>query len=238
MASRFTRLEAGLVQRLRTPLLVQRYLDTLPYNHEQKGATLRTFRGTLRAGTAHCLEAALSAATVMETHGWPPLLLDLRSRDDLDHVLFLFNRNGRWGTVGRSRDPGLHGRKAVFADVEALVRSYLLPFIDFTGRLIGYSVYDLAELRRCDWRLSSRNVWAVERALIAKRGRRLQTCDDEYKRWHQRYVRYRRRYPERQPLYYPNRRSWLSAGPRPGVVLVPERASVLRRPAGRGKMPP
>ena len=108
---------------------------------------------------------------------------------------------------------GLHGRKPVFRDVQSLVRSYVLPFIDFSGRLRGWSVYDLRQLKRCNWRFSTRNVWAVSDALNAHRGRRLQTSDAEYERWYARYVRYRERYPDRKPSYYPNRWTWLTAGP-------------------------
>ena len=47
-----------------------RVLNDLPYNQEPGGrATLRSFRGVVRHGCAHCLEAALFAATVLEQHG-------------------------------------------------------------------------------------------------------------------------------------------------------------------------
>ena len=205
----FTPRERRLVESLRTPRQVQRWLENLRYNHEESGPTLRTLRGVLRARAAHCLEAALSAATILEHHGHPPLLLDLRSQDRLDHVVLLMRHRGLYGAVARSRDPGLHGRKTVFASLEDLVRSYVLPFIDATGRIVGYSTYDLREARRCDWRLSHRNVWRIERILQDNRGRRLATPDAEYERWHARYLAFRTRYPERKPVYYPGRDAWL-----------------------------
>ena len=62
--SAFTAAERRLIQRLSTPSAVQRYLNALPYNTEPPPgrATLRSFRGVVRHGTAHCLEAALSSA--------------------------------------------------------------------------------------------------------------------------------------------------------------------------------
>src|SRR5687767_4247807 len=120
--SAFNRKERRLVDRLRTPTQVQRYLNALPYNTEPPPgrATLRSFRGVVRHHTAHCLEAALAAAVVMEQHGYPPLLLSFESIDDLDHVLFVYRARGRWGSIGRSRDPGLHGRRPVFPTARAL----------------------------------------------------------------------------------------------------------------------
>src|SRR5439155_23798239 len=110
----FTPAERRLIARLRTPNLMQRYLNRLPYNSEPRGETLRSFRQVLRHGKAHCSEAALLAACVLEQHGYPPLLMTFESVDLLDHVIFVYRARGRWGSVARSRDPGLHGRKPVF----------------------------------------------------------------------------------------------------------------------------
>jgi hypothetical protein len=62
----FTAAERRVVARLRTPAAVQHWLNDLPYNTEKGGETLRSFRGVVRRGTAHCLEAALAAAVVLE----------------------------------------------------------------------------------------------------------------------------------------------------------------------------
>ena len=97
-------------------------------------ATLRSFRGVVRHRTSHCLEAALAAAVILEQHGYPPLVLSFESIDELDHVIFVYRQNRRWGSVARSRDPGLHGRKPVFATPRALALSYVDPYVDYTGR--------------------------------------------------------------------------------------------------------
>ncbi len=136
----FTPAERRLIRRLRTPMAVQRFLNRLPYNTEPGGDTLRSFRQVARRGTAHCLEAALFAACVLEQHGYPPLLMGLELVDLLDHVIFVYRHRGRWGSVARSRDPGLHGRKPVFRSPRALAESYFDPYIDYTGRVTGYSV--------------------------------------------------------------------------------------------------
>jgi hypothetical protein len=159
----FTDKELRVIDALRTPRQVQKYLRRFPYNWEK---TLRTFRGVVASGRAHCLEAVLFAATVLEQHGYPALALDLESVDGLDHVLFIYRQDGRWGTVARSRDEGLHGRKPVFATVRALVDSYMDPYVDGSGRLKGFAVAHLDDLVNIDWRLGQTNVWSVEQALI------------------------------------------------------------------------
>lgn len=162
----FTLEEYRLVRRLRNPDAVQRWLNALPYNTEKGGDTMRTFRGVVRTRTAHCLEAALFAAVTLEQHGYAPLVLGFESVDLLDHVIFAYRTSTGWGSVARSRDPGLHGRKPVFPTARALALSYTEGYIDYTGRIKGYAVVDLRTLDPYNWRLASGNVWKVERLLI------------------------------------------------------------------------
>src|SRR2546421_13010136 len=82
----------------------------------------------------------------------PPLLLDLESWDLLDHVIFVFQKNGLWGSIARSRDPGLHGRKPVFRNLRQLVWSYFDPYIDMTGRINGYGLTTLYDPGKYDCR--------------------------------------------------------------------------------------
>ena len=204
----FTLRERRLLTRLRTPTDVQHWLNALPYNNESDGETLRSFRGVVRHGTAHCLEAALAAAVALEPRGYPPLVLSFESVDQLDHVIYVYRRGGRWGSIARSRDPGLHGRKPVFRTARALALSYVEPYVDFTGRITGYAVVDLrATLGRYDWRLSDRNVWKVEQMLIDYPHRAIVTSDARIDRLRAWYFRYRRVHG-RKPVEYRGRDRW------------------------------
>lgn len=196
--------------RLGTPRRVQQFLNRLPYNTEPPPgrATLRSFRGVVRHHTVHCLEAALTAATILEQHGYPPLVLSFESIDELDHVIFVYRKNGRWGSVARSRDPGLHGRKPVFVSPQALALSYVDPYVDFTGRVKGYAVVDLRTLGTYDWRLSETNVWKVERMLLETPHKPIRTSDSRYKQLLARYRQFRTRFPELKPLDYRGRETW------------------------------
>jgi len=201
--------EWAVIQKYRTPRQVQQFLRALPYNWEKQGETLRTFRGVVRHWSAHCLEGAVTAATILEQHGYPPLLLDFESQDKLDHVLFLFRERGRYGTVARSRDVGLHGRKPVFRTLRQLVMSYVDPYVDGSGRITGYGVFDLRTLRHCDWRLSPQNVWAVERALIKFPHKKLKTSEARYRAMLRRFLAFRKKYPHRPAAFYASRHQWL-----------------------------
>jgi hypothetical protein len=205
----FTAAERRLVRRLRTPAAVQAWLNALPYNTEPPPdpATLRSFRGVARHRTANCIEAALTAAVILEQHGYPPLVMSLESVDQLDHVLFIYRARGHWGSVARSRDPGLHGRRPVFRTLRSLAVSYFDPYIDHTGCITAYGWVDLGVLGRYDWRLSTRNVWKVERMLFEIPHRPIRVSPVRVARLRAKYRAYRETHDGRKPLYY-DRSRW------------------------------
>jgi len=144
---------------------------------------------------------------ILEHHGWPPLVMSFESIDELDHVLFVYRRKGLWGSIGRSRDPGLHGRKPVFATPRSLALSYVDPYVDFSGRITGYTIANLRDLGNYDWRLSEGNVWKVERMLLELPHRPLRSSDARIDRLRRRYREYRARHG-RKPIYYSRMDRW------------------------------
>jgi len=213
----FTPAERRLINRLRTPAAVQAYLNALTYNTEPppEPATLRPFRGVVRHRTANCIEAALSAAVILEQHAYPPLVMSLESIDELDHVIFVYQSKGRWGSIAKSRDPGLHGRRPVFRSLRALAQTYLEPYVDRTGAIKAYGSVDLNVMGGYDWRLAQHNVWKVERMLFEIPHRPLRLPAATVARLREKYVAYLDAHSGRKPLYY-DRSTWT---PIPGHFL-------------------
>ena len=206
---RFTIAEWKLIEGLNTPSKVQRYFSSLPYNWEKNGSTIRSFREFVKRNEVHCLEAAVGAAVILEQHGYPPLLMDLESQDLLDHVIYIFKENGCWGSVARSRDTGLHGRKAVYRSLRELALSYFDPFVDFTGRLKGYGVTNLYDLGNYDWRFSPRKMTKIENHLREMGHKPIRSSDTRYEQLLARFRQYKKRFPDRSPSYYDNRSTWM-----------------------------
>lgn len=182
-----------LSRRLKTPAQVQKFLREMPYNREKKGETLRSARAALRAGTAHCFEAAFLAAAILERHGYPPTVLSFESKDGLDHVLFVFRHEGKWGAIGRSRDEGLHGRAPVFRSLRDLTWSYYDPYVDGSGKITAYQIAHLDDTG-VDWRGAAKSVWKAERYLIDLKHRPLRSSM-------RRYRQLLKNYRERGPLH-------------------------------------
>lgn len=196
---------ARLIQKMHTPAHVQAWLTSLSYNPTE---TMHGFHGVVETKKAHCLEGALSAATILEHYGFPPLILDLQSKDYLDHTLFIFQHHGRWGAVGKSRDVGLDGRKAVFKTVRALVQSYAAAYIDDHAELFGYGVLDLRSVSP-RWRTSRRGLWYIEETLRTMPHQRFRTPPSFLKYWRTKQHAWRLAHPNTPFPSYPQQQTWL-----------------------------
>src|SRR5688572_7877015 len=149
----------------------------------------------------------------LEQHGYPPLVLSFESIDLLDHVIFVYRTPSGWGSVARSRDPGLHGRKPVFATPRALALSYFDEYIDFTGGIKAYAVVDLRVLGNYEWRLADGNVWRVERLLLDWPHRRITYSKPRVNRLRRRYRAFRKARGYKPWNYYKRRDRWTELPP-------------------------
>jgi hypothetical protein len=110
--------------------------------------------------------------------------------------------------VARSRDPGLHGRKPVFATPRALAMSYIDPYIDLTGRVTGYAVVNLRAMGNYDWRLADTNVWKVERMLLDYPHRSIASSNRHVNALRARYRAFKKQFPGKKPLFYRRKDRW------------------------------
>lgn len=178
MKNKNTAIFLKLARKLKTPKKVQEFLKTFKYN---KKDTLRSAYVCLKSNEAHCMEAAMLAAAILEPLGYPTLIISFESIDGLDHVIFVFKEKGKWGSVGRSRDQGLHGRAPKFSSIKSLALSYFDPYVDSTGKITAYQLANLDETKT-DWRFSKKNVWKAERYLLELKHIKIKSSAQKYKK--------------------------------------------------------
>jgi hypothetical protein len=160
--------EFAVLRRLDTPRKIQTFLYGLKQNFELGGETCRSVRRVLRERNAHCIEGAMLAACALWVHGEPPLLMDMRAVRDYDHVVALFRRHGRWGSISKTNGIGLRWRDPVYESLRELAMSY---FHEYTNRrdhktLREYSVpYDLRGLDPAIWVTGEKQAWIVAEKL-------------------------------------------------------------------------
>ena len=111
------------LKNIRTPFEVQEYLVSMPYVAEARD---RSPLNVMLDGQCHCLDGGFLAALLLWRLGFTPLVLDLRpdpGMDD-DHVLALYQVDGRWGAAAKSNYVNLGFREAVYKNLRELVMSY------------------------------------------------------------------------------------------------------------------
>jgi len=137
---------------LRTPALIQAYLDDTPYSAEDR---YRCPLSVVRDRKAHCFDGAVFAAAMLRRLGHPPRIVDLLPNDrDDDHMLALFKVDGRLGAVAKSNFSGLRYREPIFRNLRELVLSYFEDYFNSAGEktLRAYTVsLNLARFDRQDW---------------------------------------------------------------------------------------
>jgi hypothetical protein len=170
----------SLSKRHSTPEKVQRYLRELKYNSEKDGETVRSALEVYRHQMAHCLEGAILAAAILEQQGFTPQILSFDSSDRIGHSIFIFKAKTGWGSVARSKIPGLHGREPRFRSLRDLTWSYVEPFVDATGSLTAYLPLQLDE-SGTDWRYSPRNCRKLETFIVNSKHHRIYPSKTKFK---------------------------------------------------------
>jgi len=165
----FTPAHITLLRSLNTPAKIQNYLDNLPTNHEPHGDTCKSPLQVLHTGNAHCIEAAMLAAVILQLHGKKPLLVDLTAdKSDQDHVLAVYKEGAYWGAIAKSNHHALGYRDPVYRSVRELVMSYAHEYLNLAGKKSLRSYAGPLDLRTFgqEWITRDGNVWEIPEALV------------------------------------------------------------------------
>ena len=150
------RLPAGPRQKylnLKTPFAIQEYLDSMPYIGEERD---RSPLNVMLDGQCHCLDGGFLAALALWRIGFKPLLIDIvpdPGKDD-DHVLALYQVDGRWGAVAKSNYINLGFREPVYKNLRELVMTYFEHYVSLNQEksLRGYTrPFDASRYSHLHW---------------------------------------------------------------------------------------
>ncbi len=127
--------ELKIFKKLNTPAKIQDFLNQMPFNFEKNGETDFSPMLVLEKKICHCTEGAVLAALILRLHGYPPLLLDLTAnKNDLDHVVAVYQKNGFWGAISKTNHSVLRYREPVYDSIRELAMSYFHEYFDNQGR--------------------------------------------------------------------------------------------------------
>lgn len=160
--------ELAFLKKLSSPAKIQDFLNSIPFNFEEKGETIMSPRRTIKARKAHCLEGALVAAAALWVSGERPLLLDLRaSGKDQDHVVALFRRHEHWGAISKTNHAVLRYREPVYKTIRELALSYFHEYFDNRGLKTLRSFSKPLNLKKLgdSWVTAENDLWHIDRLL-------------------------------------------------------------------------
>jgi hypothetical protein len=166
----FSKEEYAILSKLNTPVKIQDYVDRLEYNLEESGETLYSPRTVLKQQRANCIEGAIFAAAALRVHGYPPLIVDLISVRDDDHVLAVFKRRGHFGAIAKSKYTGLTFREPIHRTLRELAISYFECYFNYDGEktLRGYSrPVNLSRFDGIDWMTTEEHLFRIADHLAA-----------------------------------------------------------------------
>ncbi len=163
--------ELSVLKKLRTPIQIQDFLDTLPINYEKEGETHFSPRRVLREKKAHCIEGALLAATALWIHGKEPLLMDLTAApEDDDHIVALYKQNDYWGAISKTNHAVLRFRDPIYRTLRELALSYFHEwFLDEGGVKMLRSYSKPLNMKRLgtSWITAEEDLWHIDEMLDA-----------------------------------------------------------------------
>lgn len=126
--SRLPKILRGKFLSLNSPFAIQTYLDSMPYVGEERD---RSPLNVMLDHQAHCLDGGFLAALCLWRIGFKPLLIDIVPYlgEDDDHVLALYQIEGRWGALAKSNYVNLGFREPVHKSLRELVMTYFEHYV-------------------------------------------------------------------------------------------------------------
>ncbi len=162
---KFDKSHLRLIRSLNSPRKVQDFLNTIPANFQIGPATLLSPLRVLRENKAQCMEGAMLAAAILRHHGFPPLLVDLKSTPyDFDHVITVFQVDKHWGAITKTNHGVLRYREPVYQSIRELCMSFFHEYFLDDGSKTLRSFSDPVDLSRFDkknWMTTEEELWEI-----------------------------------------------------------------------------
>jgi len=139
--------ELKQLKQFKKPHDIQLFLNNLRYNPDKgtnsPGKVFRTKK-------ANCFEGALFAAAALRLLGHKPLIVDMMSVNDDDHIIALFKHNNCYGAVAKSNTTTLRFREPVYKTLKELILSYFEFYFNTLGEKTMRSYSNPVDLSRFD----------------------------------------------------------------------------------------
>ncbi|MBI2124822.1 hypothetical protein HYT92_03450 [Candidatus Pacearchaeota archaeon] len=148
-----------VIKRIKTPKEAEWYIRNYIIQKDDNADVAKSFRAVHETREGDCSEGVIAAAALLSDNGYPPtwLFLEDSRREKENHGVFLYQRHGRWGTIGiNARDNSLPKYRT----------------LDEIARGLGYDKCEIKELKKTNldgwtpWIDSRRDLYGSGRVLM------------------------------------------------------------------------
>ena len=150
-----------VIQKIRTPAEAQWYICHYIIQEGSEADVAKSFRMIHETRKGDCSEGVVAAAALLSDNGYKPLWLFLEDSkgEKENHGVFLYQKNGKWGTIGinqRDNSPPQYNS------------------LEEIAIKLGYDKCELKELKEANldiwtsWIDSSRDLYGSGKALLNK----------------------------------------------------------------------
>ena len=157
--------ELKILKKINSPKKIQDFLNKIPINFEENEETCMSPRMVLKKRKAHCIEGALFAALCLKLINYKPLIIDLKTiKDDFEHVIAVFKKNGKFGAISKANHAVLRYREPIYRNIRELAISYFHEYIDKKGRktLRSFSLpVNLTKFDKRKWVTDKNYLWYI-----------------------------------------------------------------------------
>ena len=157
--------EYETLRRLNTPVKIQEFLNNLKINFEENGDTCMSPKMVLKHGKCHCIEGAILAALALKINNEKPLIVDMEANNkDDDHVIAVFKKHGKWGSISKTNHAVLRYREPVYNSIRELVMSFFHEYFNDNGikTLRSFSIpVNLSRFDKFGWASAEKDIWYI-----------------------------------------------------------------------------
>lgn len=160
----FSKKVRKVIDGLNTPEKIQKFIDTkITYDPIRED---RSVSQVVEDGMGECYNGALFATACLLNAGIESSVIELLAKDDEEHILCVYKKNGCWGSIAQSKFLGLKGRNPIYLNIRDLAVSYREFYFTLEdGRYSLASFTNPVNLKKYNYK------WLTDSATVIKMGK-------------------------------------------------------------------
>ena len=169
--------EIYLLKSLNTTDKVQAFINNNiiydPYRED------RSIKEVINDKKAECANGALFACACLIYNGFEAFLVELLPRGDEEHILCVYKKDSKYGSIAQSKFLGLRSRHPIYLTLRDLVASYIEFYFAFDGHYSLVSYTNLFSLDKYKFKWLTDGKCVVKIFKDIRETKHIKICDEK-----------------------------------------------------------